>query len=177
MDTHEVPLFGGPDDPKISDVEALFEEAKPGSIGGPVRFLFWLRDKLGLLFGWDEGKMVSDLNPSSFFWHLSEEDKAHCFREPGQRLGPATVLWNDEYSLCLEILNATCQAFAVTYIRDRKACLAVFVVETKWWSKYYLALIEPFRKFIVYPSTVRWLEKSWKERHASADEGSSQKLR
>lgn len=164
MDTHEVPLVGGPDDPTIEDLERLLLSGEPTGLAWPARVLFLTRDWLGRLFGWDGEKEKPTVPKGSFYWKMSEEDKQASLRRPGDRLGPALILWNDPYSLCLEVLNATCQAFAVGYVRDRKAYLSVFVIETKWWSKYYLAAIEPFRKYIVYPAGVKWVRETW-QRH------------
>ena len=161
MDTHTVPLMGGPDDPQIEHLIDLMKHHGEKGLWWPARLLFVLRDGLGKLFGWDSEERQSSIHPQSFYWKMTDEERSRCKLSPGGKEGPALILWNDDYSLCLEVLNETCQAFAVGFVRDRKAHLSVFVIETKWWSKYYLALIEPFRKYIVYPAGVRWLEQLW----------------
>jgi uncharacterized protein DUF2867 len=164
MDTHLVHLEGGPDAPQIHHLEELLLKGDPSGLAWPARLLFSLRDWLGKVFAWD-AKESPKIDIDSYYWKMTEQERVACHKEPGQREGPAVVLWNDRYSLCLEVLNATCHAFAVGFIRDRKAYLSVFVIETKWWSKYYLALIEPFRKYVVYPAGVKWVTKCWREKY------------
>lgn len=161
MDTHSVELMGGPEEPQIRHLVDLLTTQGERGLAWPARLLFSFRDGLGKLMGWDDEKGEAPADPCSYFWQMSDEEREECVTQAGSLEGPARLLWNDEVTLCVEVLNATCQAFAVGYIRDRRAYLSVFVIETKWWSKYYLALIEPFRRYIVYPALVTWLEKTW----------------
>lgn len=165
MDTHSVYLEGGPADPQIQHLEDVLMNADRANLAWPARKLFELREFLGRLLGWDDEKSTPKISPDSYFWKMSDEERQRCVREPGRQEGPALILWNDRHSVCLEVLNATCQAFAVGYIENRSAHLSVFVIETRWWSKYYLALIEPFRKYIVYPAMVKWVSRVWRERY------------
>jgi hypothetical protein len=163
MDTHSVTLEGGPEKLRLEELESLLRSRAGTGVSWPARALFFIREVLGRICGWDSPEQVARVAPESYFWRMSEEEKAACLRAPGERDGPALILWNDDSSVCLEVLNATCQAFAVAYLNGRQVHLSIFVIETKWWSKYYLALIEPFRKYIVYPALTKWVEKSWAE--------------
>jgi hypothetical protein len=40
------------------------------------------------------------------------------------------------------------------------------VRKTSWLTPLYMALIEPFRRFIVYPSLFRRVHDSWRTRYA-----------
>lgn len=162
MDTHTVELVGG-SSPDLAELEQMLRRRGEDGLAWPVRGLFWLRTLLGKLFGWDGEKKRSQPGPWSYFWKMSQADKDTCLRPPGTKEGPAVVLWNDPHRLVLEIYNATCHGFAVAWVEDHRAHLAVLVIETKWWSRYYLALIEPFRKYIAYPGMIRWVESSWRE--------------
>lgn len=163
MDTHSVSLVGGPAEPSLVLLKDVVEQAGAGGLAWPARFLFWLRESLGAAFGWDDGEGAKQPHPDSFYWKMSEEERLQWgFAKPGTFEGPGRVLWNDSTSVVLEVLNATCQAFAVGWVSEGQAHLAVFVIETKWWSRYYLALIEPFRRSLVYPALTRWLFRVWR---------------
>ena len=165
MDTHSAHLQGGPNSIDIAYMESLFGPHAQAGLAWPARALITVREWLGSAFGWDKGKEAASPPLDSYFWRMSESEIASCPKTPGRTEGPARILWNDEKSLVAEILNATCQAFAVAWLDDREARISVFVIETKWWSKYYLGLIEPFRKWIVYPALIKWIESGWREAH------------
>ena len=165
MDSHQLELHPGPEHLDLRYLEEFLRSTQSSGFPLPVRALFGLRHVLGQLFGWDDSQVDSRPESSSYFWRMTELERHQCFIEPGQRSGPARRLWNDETSAVFEVNNATCQAFAVVELHGKLASLSVFVIETKWWSKYYLALIEPFRKYLVYPLSARWLNSKWKWAH------------
>lgn len=165
MDTHSAYLQGGPDTIDLAYMESLFGPHAQADLAWPARALIALREWLGTAVGWDKEKESASPPLDSYFWSMTEEEIASCLKAPGRTEGPARILWNDEKSLVAEVLNATCQAFAVAWLEEREARISVFVIETKWWSKYYLALIEPFRKWIVYPALVKWIEDGWRKAH------------
>ncbi len=165
MDSHYLELNTGPMPIDLRYLEEFMLSTQSSGLPFPVKALFSLRHVLGRLFGWDDAQDDSRPESSSYYWRMTELERHQCFIEPGQRSGPARRLWNDETSAVFEVNNATCQAFAVVALQGKLASLSVFVIETKWWSKYYLALIEPFRKYLVYPLSARWLNSKWKLAH------------
>jgi hypothetical protein len=53
------------------------------------------------------------------------------------------------------IENATVTALLHVSLVDRRPRLAVYVRPHGWFGRAYLALIEPFRRYVVYPSLLR----------------------
>ena len=163
MDTHTIELPGRRADQDLPFVENVFRRSGGRGMAWPAKFLVGLRQFLGLVFALDKEKTGKLPPEGSYYWHMTDAEIEECLRTPGQSQGPTRLLWNDQESAVVEILNQTCQAFAVTWIEGEQGHLAVLVIETKWWSKYYLALIEPFRKYIVYPAMLTWAEKTWRD--------------
>jgi hypothetical protein len=165
MDTHTLVLEGGPEFLDFPYLESFVDSLQGQGLPFPVRALIALRERMGQLLGWDGAPGARHPEPTSYYWRMSEEEQRSCWIEPGHRHGPARRLWNDRFSSVFEISNSTCQAFAVVWIEGRQASLSIFVLETQWWSKYYLWLIEPFRRYLVYPLSERWLQKKWCQSH------------
>jgi hypothetical protein len=87
-----------------------------------TRALFGLRMALGRLFGWDRG--------SAGF--------VPVYQEPEEQLS--------------RIANRTVTAFLHVSLVDRHPRLAVYVRPKGWLGRGYLRLIEPFRRWVVYPA-------------------------
>jgi hypothetical protein len=45
----------------------------------------------------------------------------------------------------------------------------VYVEPTSWLTPVYMALIEPFRRFVVYPSLLGGVTRAWAERYATGE--------
>lgn len=86
------------------------------------RALFGLRMALGRVFGLDRG--------SAGF--------APVYQEPEEQLS--------------RIANRTVTAFLHLSLVDRRPRLAVYVRPNGWLGRGYLWLIEPFRRWVVYPA-------------------------
>lgn len=88
----------------------------------PSRALFGLRRALGRVFGLDRG--------SAGF--------VPVYQEPEEQLA--------------RIANRTVTAFLHVSLVDRHPRLAVYVRPRGWFGRGYLRLIEPFRRWVVYPA-------------------------
>jgi len=64
-----------------------------------------------------------------------------------------------------EIRNATVHAFLCTALREGpsgyRLYWAVYVKPTSWLTPLYMMLIEPFRRFIVYPAMLGRVRSAW----------------
>ena len=91
---------------------------------------------------------------------------------PGTRDGPFQVLYVRTQEAVSEIRNATVQAYLVLAVQPRpgghQLYLAVHVLPVSGWTNVYMALISPFRRFIVYPSLMRQFHKVWTDGVESA---------
>ena len=133
-DVSAVDLPDGGDDRTIADVRRVLDRMRAR---GPrsVRALMGLRLLLGRLFRWDGAK-------------------------PG--LEP---LYERPYEMVSEATNATVHAFSCMALRRRpggyRLYWAIYVENVSRFTPFYMAAIEPFRRFVVYPAILKSIRKSW----------------
>ena len=132
-----------------------------------VRFLVGLRRMLGRLFGWDS---TSHVHPETSYLHrLSSDIKRLSLVAPGSPDGPFRLLYVLERESLAEIRNATVHAFLSSVLIETplgyRLYLAVYVKPVSRLTPLYMAFIEPFRRFIVYPAIVRLYRQAWEERY------------
>ncbi|WP_437604375.1 DUF2867 domain-containing protein [Sorangium sp. So ce590] len=155
----------------IEDVRALLRPPESGSSSALVRALFWLRGALGKLFGWDP--VEEGLPPESYVHQVPSELARRSSVQPGTREGPFRALYVLHGEAVSEIRNATVHAFSCMAIRPtaegHRLYWAVYVKPVSRWTSAYMALIEPFRRFIVYPTLLRQLRDAWRAAHAEPD--------
>jgi hypothetical protein len=69
----------------------------------------------------------------------------------------------------MEIRNATVHAFLSSVLVETpsgyRLYWAVYVKPVSRLTPLYMALIEPFRRFIVYPAIFRRIRRGWEERY------------
>lgn len=122
-----------------------------------VRFLFALRGLLGRTFGWD--RESADPPGESFAKRLSPADRDASLVAPGSAHGPFRVLFASDREAISEIRNATAHAFLVFALVERsggqRLYWAVYVRPVGRFTRWYMALIDPFRRLIVYPALLR----------------------
>ncbi|WP_437654736.1 DUF2867 domain-containing protein [Sorangium sp. So ce1182] len=169
-DVSAVDLPGGGAARTIEDVRALLRPTGSGSSSALVRALFGLRGALGKLFGWDP--VEQGLPAESYVHLLPSELASRSSVQPGTREGPFHVLYVLPGEAVSEIRNATVHAFSCMAIRPtaegQRLYWAVYVKPVSRWTSAYMALIEPFRRFIVYPSMLRQLRDAWRAAYAES---------
>jgi Protein of unknown function (DUF2867) len=166
-DVSVVDLPGGGAGRTISDVRSLMVRANLGSPNAVVRSLFTFRTLLGRLLGWD-----SDLHadPGTSYIHRLSSDITHRSKvTAGSMEGPFRLLYVLERESLAEIRNATVHAFLSLVLTEvpvgYRLYWAVYVKPVSRLTPLYMALIEPFRRFIVYPAMLRRLRAAWEERY------------
>ena len=151
-------------DYSIEDVRSLFSLDSMSAINPAVRALFALRGWMGRVFRWDAAH-ASGEHPDSYLRWLTPEDFEESIVEPGTPDPPFIVLYVRPNEAVAEIQNATVQAFSVLAIKPRfedyRVYWAIYVRSVSRWTPFYMALIEPFRRFVVYPSVLRHAHRSW----------------
>ena len=147
----------------MSEVRAAAEAARRAEfLGFPARGLFALRGRLGAVFRWDR-----EVAPGSWSLRprLTEEDHRASLVSPGTKDGPFSVVYVFEKEALSEVRNATIQAYLAWAIRrvagGHELIWAIYALPVGPWSGPYLALIEPFRRFIVYPALLTALHRAW----------------
>jgi hypothetical protein len=154
----------------MKDVRVVCDVARQSQqLSLPVRALFGLRWSIGRLLRWDRppGEGVW-----SFQSRLTDTDRRQSIVEPGTLDGPFTVLYVHAMEAVSEIRNATVHGFLVWALEPTPAGYQLFwaihVLPVSLWTKPYLALIDPFRRWLVYPALLRRIHESWTHEFKSA---------
>jgi len=164
LDVWAIPLANGGEGRTIQDILKLIERADPRSVHPAVRALFWLREQIGRVLRWDAPPpRYPPVN--SYVHRLPDAIIAASLRKVGVPYGPVRLLYQLENELLAEVINATGHAFISLSLFAQDdgyiAYLAIYVLYTRWWTRYYLWLIAPFRHWIIYPLLVRALQQHW----------------
>ena len=158
-DVSIVDLPGGGAGRTVADVRAIQTSARPSRI---ENVLYEVRRVLGRAFGWDRVQIHPE---DSLVSRLSERDRLNSDIAPGTPDGPFHILYQFPGESLSEIRNATVQGYislALTPIAGGyRLYFAVYVRRVSWVSRPYLILIEPFRRFILYPAIFRRIRRVW----------------
>ena len=168
-DVSAIDLPGGGPDRTISDVRALLSRDRARTEAVPVRILFALRLGLGRLFGWD--RPAHEHAEDSYVNKLSEDQQVRSIADPGTADGPFRLLYLFPQEVLGEVRNATVHAFSCMAIRRTvsgyRFYWAIYVKSVSRFTPVYMALIEPFRRFVVYPAILRRLRATWVAAYSS----------
>ncbi len=165
-DVWMVELVGGGSGASMVDLRKLlaFETFRDTNVA--VRFLFALRGWLGGLLGWDRKSRQSFRD--SFLQRLSAADREQSLVAPGTAEGPFQVLFVSAREAISEIHNSTVHAFSVFALLERSAGYrlywAIYVRPLGRVTSVYMRLIDPFRRFIIYPAVMRHIRAVWADR-------------
>jgi len=166
-DVTAVDLPGGGAGRTIADVRALMTRENVRAANPIVRGLFALRALLGRLCGWD-----ADLHrhpETSSLHRLSSDITRRSALPPGTLDGPFRILYVLERESLAEVRNATVHAFLASVLTETpcgyRLYWAVYVQPVSRLTPLYMALIEPFRRYMVYPAILRRIRRAWEERY------------
>jgi hypothetical protein len=128
-----------------------------------ARALIGLRLFLGRIFRLEvEPK---DALAASFGSRLTAEDRARSFVVSGTPEGLFRVVYRFENEQLLEIQNRTVHAAALSALAERadsyRFYFAVYVRQSTWITPFYMGLIDPFRKWIIYPAMLKKIRAIW----------------
>jgi hypothetical protein len=166
-DVWRVDLPGGGAGRTLADVRSLMnvEDLREQPV---VRVLFALRRFLGRLFAWDAPPRTG----RTYLDRLDDEDRRRSLVAPGSAEGPFRVLYVRPFEAVSEVRNATVHAFSVLALQPRsegyRLFWAIHVAPVGRITGLYMALIDPFRRLLVYPAILRHLHRSWRTRHPAA---------
>jgi hypothetical protein len=132
-------------------------DAKISVLPAAARALFRLRLLLGRLFGLE--REPNDVGAASFAKRLTAEDRARSSIVSGTRAGSFHVVYRFENEQLLEVQNRTVHAAALSALAKTadgyRYYFAVYVVAVGWITPLYMALIDPFRRWIIYPALLK----------------------
>jgi hypothetical protein len=136
-----------------------------GRLPAPARALFGLRFFLGRIFRLEDQPKGADA--ASFAKGLTAEDRARSSLVPGTPEGLFRVVYRFENELLLEVHNRAVHGALLTALAKTEAgyrlYLAVYVCKAGWITPMYMALIDPFRRWIIYPAMLKNIRAIWAE--------------
>ena len=172
-DAWRLRLVGGGSGVAVRDVIDLFARTDTLRTSLSVRLLFGLRALLGRVFGWDRGD--PETLSGSYLRRLTPEDRARSADPPGTRRGFWTSLYTFDREALGEVINRTVHAFLLFALEPAAdgytLYWAVYVKPVGRFTGRYMALIDPFRRHVIYPAIVRRFETIWREDRESRAQG------
>jgi len=130
-----------------------------------VRTLLNIRFFAGRLLGWDR-------EPASTAWEtfrtrLTTTDRSRSLALAGAREGFFRLVYRFENEQLLELINRTAHAAALSALVETpnayRFYFGVYVESVSRFTPVYMALVDPIRKLIVYPSLLRSVRGSWNQ--------------
>jgi hypothetical protein len=176
LDVWALPVHGGPEDfDAFLEGMASFDPTNTGSVVS--RALFWVRLRLGALFGWDDATKKRQIPGRS--------ETSLAARLPNVLRGSATSsvisgtmrnaaggfvpLYRTEDEWAAEISNDTVHGVLhLAWVEEGdgryRAQMGIYVKPRGRLGALYMKLIAPFRHLIVYPSLMRQIGRAWDAR-------------
>jgi hypothetical protein len=135
-----------------------------------VRGLLNIRLFVGRLLDWDR---ESDATvKQTFATRLTAADLSKSLAPAGTREGLFRIVYRFENEQLLEVINRTAHAAALSALVETanayRFYFGVYVRSVGRLTPVYMALIEPFRKLIVYPSLLRSVRTNWDQTFGTA---------
>jgi hypothetical protein len=147
----------------MEDFRALMSGDRRPRPNVAVRALFALRWWLGRVFRWDDDGRAPP--GASYVHRLTEADRLQSQVPPGSRDGRFRVLYVLRNEALSEIRNATVHGFLALALTHHEqgyvVYAAIYVKAVSRFTTLYMALIDPFRRFVVYPALVRTVQQAW----------------
>ena len=154
----------------IGDLRALLAVENPRAANAVVNLLFAFRAWLGRVLGWD--RTPPQASEESFLHKLSAADVASSLVTPGTPEGPFRVLFVSSREAISEIQNSTVHAFSVFALVERSSGYrlywGIYVRPVGRITSWYMRLIDPFRRFVIYPAVLRHIRAAWSRGEAAA---------
>lgn len=122
-----------------------------------------IRGAAGALFGWEEPRWADP--DASFLNRLTETDLRHSSTAPGTSLGIWRVLYAFSREGLVETINGTVHVAVSGSVgqgpEGPRFFLSFRVREVNWTTPFYLRLIDPARRFFIYPFLLRQFAHTW----------------
>lgn len=154
----------------ITDLRTLLTVDEFRAANAAVHLLVAFRTWLGRIFGWD--MTPPRASQESFLHRLSAADVASSLVAPGSREGPFRVLFVSPREAISEIHNSTVHAFSVFALVERASSYrlywGIYVQPVGRITSWYMRLIDPFRRLIIYPAVLRHIRAAWSRGETAA---------
>jgi hypothetical protein len=163
---HDVWVFqldGGEPGLTLADAREMLASRSPLEASTIVAGLVGIRFLLGAVFRWDDEKYFD--TSTSYAQRLTEADRSASLTEPGTDSEMFQTIYTFENESLAEMMNRTAHAFFCMAFEPAadgyRMYWAIYVRETSRLTPFYMALIDPFRRYIVYPAIVTAVEREW----------------
>jgi hypothetical protein len=128
-----------------------------------VRALLNIRLFVGRLLDWDREPAATAWE--SFATPMTTADRSKSLVPAGTHEGLFRVVYRFENEQLLELINRTAHATALSALVETangyRFYFGVYVRNVGRFTPIYMALIDPFRKLVVYPSLLRTVRAKW----------------
>jgi hypothetical protein len=135
-----------------------------------VRSLLGIRFFVGRLLGWD--REPGGTARETFATRLTTADLSKSLAPPGTCEGRFRVVYRFENEQLLEVVNRTAHAAALSALVETahayRFYFGIYVRSVGRFTPVYMALIDPFRKLVVYPSLLRTVRATWNQTFGTA---------
>ncbi len=135
-----------------------------------VRTLLSIRFFVGRHLGWDREPDATVRE--TFATRLTTGDLSKSLARAGTREGLFRIVYRFENEQLLEVSNRTAHAAALSALVETENAyrfyFGVYVRSVGRLTPVYMALIDPFRKLIVYPSLLRSVRTTWNQTFGTA---------
>ena len=135
-----------------------------------VRALLNIRLFVGRLFGWDREPPATAYE--SFATRMTSADRSKSLAPAGTRQGLFRLVYRFENEQLLELINRTAHAAALSALVETangyRFYFGIYVRSVSRITPIYMALIDPFRKLVVYPSLLRSVRAQWNKTFGTA---------
>lgn len=139
--------------------------AHPYRLSPVVRALLGVRLFIGRILGWDREPTTTARE--TFATRLTLADRSKSLAAAGTREGLFRVVYRFENEQLLEVINRTAHAAALSALVETgnayRFYFGVYVRSVGPFTPVYMALIDPFRKLVVYPSLLRSVRATWNQ--------------
>jgi hypothetical protein len=180
-DVWALPAYGGAEDfQTLLELMVSFDGANADSL--PTRVLWRVRDRLGSWFGLGRisapidrgrddaaGKLpIPGTDETSLIDRLPD-DLRNTAADPNFAWTPLVSLYRTDVEFAAELSNRTVHSVMHLAWVDQgqgryQGQMAVYVKPRGPLGKGYMALIKPFRYWVVYPALMRQIERAWNRR-------------
>jgi hypothetical protein len=135
-----------------------------------VRALLNIRLFVGRLLGWDREPAATAWE--TFATSMTTADRSRSLAPAGTPDGLFRVVYRFENEQLLELINRTAHAGALSALVETanayRFYFGVYVRSVTRFTPIYMALIDPFRKLVVYPLLLRTVRAKWNKTFGTA---------
>ena len=130
-----------------------------------VRMFLDIRFFLGWCFRWD--RKLGAAETEAFATRLTDADFSRSRAAPGTQDGLFRIVYRFENEQLVELINRTVHAGALSTLVETpgfyRFYFGIYVRNVSRFTPFYMAVIDPFRKLIIYPSLLRSVRARWNQ--------------